>query len=345
MTNKFHFLKSNIFINLISFFFIIVVFLNYIHNNIDPYKKINIDGDNETFVLLKSSEIKKELSQKLISNDAYNKILNRECEITGDFHDRHKVRWVKAIFLKSVFSFSSGLNEQLPYYVNIILHSLIIFLTLLILNKTFSLDRKYNLIFLLYFTFIFQQHLSEYSYSIFETFFLTLALYASKNKKHLLFFLSCLLATLNRESGFLIIFSWLIFNNNEYKKLIIFLIVNTIIFVALNFDIIKCLLEPRFFVPLEDQKGQVNFSELLSNNFISTSKLIFVNFLLPFGIGIFYLIQTTAKNKILITLFFIYLLMFIFATPAHHISVRLIILPLIFASIYFYYSERKFNQN
>ena len=47
--------------------------------------------------------------------------------------------------------------------------------------------------------------------------------------------------------------------------------------------------------------------------------------------------------SILITLFFIYLLMFIFATPAHHISVRLIILPLIFASIYFYYSERKFN--
>ena len=63
MTNKFHFLKSNIFINLISFFFIIVVFLNYIHNNIDPYKKINIDGDNETFVLLKSSEIKRIISK------------------------------------------------------------------------------------------------------------------------------------------------------------------------------------------------------------------------------------------------------------------------------------------
>ena len=340
MKNNFNFLKSEIFINLISFLFIVLVFLNYTHNSIDPYKKVNLDIDNETFILIENSEIKKELSQKLVNNESYTKILNRECEITGDFHDRHKVRWIKSLFLKKVFSFSYGLSEVMPYYVNIILHSLIIFLTLIFLNKTFGLDKKYSLIFFLYVTFIFQQHLSEYSYSIFEAFFLSLALYASKNRNHLIFFLSCLLAIFNRESGFVIIFTWLIFNNNEFKKLILFFAFSALIFIIINLDILKCLIDPKFFVPLENQEGQVNFSELMSNNLVSSLKLIFVNFLLPFGLGVYYLIQTTTKNKILIALFLVYLLMFIFATPAHHVSVRLIILPLIFASIYFYNKEK-----
>ena len=341
MINNLNFLKNNLFINFITLLFIIVIFLNHIHNSIDPYKQVDLGNNNQTFVLIDKSEIKKELSLKLVSNDSYANILNRECKITGDFHDRHKVRWVKALFLKNIFDFSYDLNQQLPYYSNIILHSLLIFFSLIILNKTFVLDRKYNLIFLLYVTFIFQQHLSEYSYSIFEAFFLSLALYASKNKKHLIFFLACLFAILNRESGFVIIFSWLIFNNKEFKELILFFIFSTLVFVAMNFDILKCLIEPKFFIPLENQEGQVNFSELVDNNLISTIKLIFVNFLLPFGLGVFYLIQTTNKNKILIALFSVYLIMFIFATPAHHISVRMIILPLIFTSIYFYTKEIK----
>ena len=166
-------------------------------------------------------------------------------------------------------------------------------------------------------------------------------MYASKNKKHLTFFAACLLAIFNRESGFVIIFSWLLFNNDEFKKLILFFIFSALVFISINFDILKCLFEPKFFVPLENQEGQVNLSELLDNNLISTAKLIFINFILPFGLGIFYLAQTIKKNKILIILFSIYLLMFIFATPAHHISVRLIILPLIFTSIYFYSKEKK----
>lgn len=341
MKNNLSFIKNDYLINFITFLFITVIFLNFIHNSLSPYQQVDLGSNNETYILLNKSEIKKEFSQDLVSNDFYDSVLNRECEITGNFHDRHKVRWVKGLFMKNIFSLSYNLNEQFPYYLNIILHSLIIFLTLMILNKTFVLDKKYTLVFLLYITFIFQQHLGEYSYSIFETFFLSLALYASKNKKHLIFFLACLLAILNRESGFVIIFSWLIFNSKDFKKLILFFGLSAIVFVAANLDILRCLIDPKFFIPLENQKGQINFSELINNNFISTLKLIFVNFLLPFGLGFIYIVQTTKKNKILIALFLVYLLMFIFATPAHHISVRMIILPLIFASIYFYKKEKK----
>ena len=220
---------------------------------------------------------------------------------------------------------------------------LFIFLSLYVLNKTFNLKHRYNYIFLIYITFIFQQHLSEYSYSIFEMFFLSTALYASKNKKHFLFFSSCMLAILNRESGFLIILTWLIFNNNDYKKVIYFFFASGLIFFVVNFDILKCLLNPKFFIPLENQKGQIDISDVPNINVISFGKLVFANFLLPFGLYFYYLFFSKNKNKILIILSFIYVLIFVFATPLHHISVRMILLPLIFTAIYFYESEKKYT--
>ena len=143
------------------------------------------------------------------------------------------------------------------------------------------------------------------------------------------------------ESGFLIILTWLIFNNNDYKKVIYFIFASGLIFFAVNFDILKCLLNPKFFIPLESQKGQVNISDVPNINVISLGKLVFVNFLLPFGLYFYYLFFSKNKNKILIILSFIYFLIFVFATPLHHISVRMILLPLIFTAIYFYESEKK----
>ena len=39
----------------------------------------------------------------LISDSTYEHILSKNCEITGNMHDRHKVRWVKALFLKNIY--------------------------------------------------------------------------------------------------------------------------------------------------------------------------------------------------------------------------------------------------
>jgi len=340
MIDKKIFNIKNLFTNIILFLFILVVFLNHTHNSIDPYYKINLKHNNENVYLKKENlSIKKDISENLISNKSYDTILNRECKLTGDLHDRHKVRWVKAIFLKNIFNLSDKIGSSMPYYVNILIHSLFLFLSLVLLNKTFSLDKKYILLFLIYIIFIFQQYLSEYSYSIFETFFLSLSLYASKNKKSLLFVSSCILAILNRESGFLILITWLIFNK-DYRKFLFFSFICLIVFVLLNFDILKCLLNPKFFVPLESQKGQVNFSDLTNIGIFSISKLLFTNFILPFGLGIYYLIKTNNKNFFLSSLLIVYLLIFLFATPLHHISVRLVLIPLIFTAIYFYQKEK-----
>ena len=318
-------IKSDYFLNAVVLLFITFVFINFTHNSLDNYQ-----GDN----------IKIEVSEQLASDKNYEHILKRDCEVTGNMHDRHKVRWVKALTLKNIFQISYNINKSLPYYLDILLHSFILFFSFLLISKTFSTEKKNILLFLLYITFVFQQYLGEYSYSIFEMFFLSLALYSSKNKKHFLFLTACVLATLNRESGFIILLSWLIFNE-EYKKFVGFSFLTSLIFIIVNYQILECLVDPKFFIPLEHQEGQVNVGDITSISIFSLSKLLIVNFLLPFGLGMYFYINSKIKNKFLLLMFVVYLLTFLFATPLHHISVRLILIPLIFCSIYFY----KLQQN
>lgn len=320
---------KNFTLNTIIFFFVTIVFVNQIHLHLNS----DLDGN--------SAKIK--YSGELVSNDTH-KSLNRECEITGEFSDRHKVRWVKSLFLQEIYLASEKISNVLPYYINIFLHSLVVFLTLIILNKTFSFNHKYTLLFLLYVTFLFQGYLSEYSYSIFEMFFLSLCLFASKNKKIFLFTVSGILAVLNRESGFIILLSWFIFNK-EFKKLIIVYFITGMIFLFLNFDIIKCLINPKFFIPLENQVGHTDIYDIFEINILSLIKIFILNFLLPFGLAFYYLIETAKVNKALLLMIVIYLLVFIIATPLHHVSIRLLLLPLIFTSIYFFLSKDKKFKN
>ena len=339
-------LFSNIFktknlLNLASLLLIISVFVNFTHNHFSSYES----NKNNTYIKkYNNSEFKNNINKELSSNEAYSNILSRECKVSGNMHERHKVRWVKAFFLKTLYQSSHKINKSLPYYINIFLHSFFIFLSLYFLNKTFNLDKKFTLFFLLYTTFVFQNYLGEYSTSIFEMFFMSIGLYASKNKKIYLLTIITLLAFLNRESGLLILFTWLIFNP-DYKKLIAPFFLVTASFLVLNFDIIKCILNPKLFIPLESIEGQVNFSDIGSIGFLSFSKLITINFILPFGIAIYGYLQSKVKNNFFLILLFIYLLIFLFAIPLHHMAARLIILPLIFVSFYFLKSGQNSNYN
>ena len=313
----------------ISFFIIIFVFINYIHNSSEKYKLV----EGNSFLKLNSLEFKSNLNETLVSNESYNVIINKNCEITGSMHDRHKVRWVKSYFLKNIFQFSNKLNEKLPYYINILLHSFLIFATLIFLDKTFYLKKKYILFFLLYITFIFQNYLGEYSYSIFEMFFSAVALFASKRKNLFLFCLVTSLAVLNRESGFILLIFWLIFNQN-YKQLLLSLLISSLVFLSFNLNTINCMINPKFFIPLEPQEGQVNLKDLKSVGFFSLIKLLMINFVIPFGIIFYNYIKNQIKNNFYIFIVFIYLITFLIAAPVHHVGVRLIILPIIILSFF-----------
>lgn len=321
--------KAENILNLSALILIIFVFINFIHNSSKGYQLV----ENNTYVKMNKQEFKKEMNHSLIKDSTYAYILNRKCELTGSMEERHKVRWVKAMFQKHLFKISHSINPSLPYYVNILLHSFLIFLTLIFLNKAFKLEKIFIVFFLLYITFIFQQYLGEYSYSIFEMFFMSTALYASKNKNILLLTLVSILAVLNRESGFLIPLVWLIFNS-DYKKLIICCGIVFTTFVALNFNLIECLFNPKFYIPLENQRGQTNILDLKHLNILSVGKLLIINFIFPFGIIIFNHIKSNIKNNFFIIIVSLYFLIFLVAIPMHHVAVRMLILPLIFTSFY-----------
>lgn len=321
--------KTENILNFSAFILVIFVFINFIHNSSNRYQLV----ENNTYVKMSNFEFKKNINNLLIADSTYAYKLDNKCEITGNMHDRHKVRWVKALFLKHVFKTSHSINPSLPYYVNILLHSFLIFLTLIFLNKAFKLEKIFIIFFLLYITFIFQQYLGEYSYSIFEMFFMSIALYASKNKNILLLTLVSILAVLNRESGFLIPLMWLIFNS-DYKKLIICCGIVFTTFVAVNFNLIECLFNPKFFIPLENQRGQTNIVDLKQLNILSVGKLLIINFIFPFGIIILNYIKSNIKNNFFIIIVSLYFLIFLVAIPMHHVAVRMLILPLIFTSFY-----------
>ena len=84
---------------LISFFIILYSFINFTYKNLENYK---INDDN-LLVKVNRAELKSNINQKLTSNLTYERILSKKCEVTGDMHDRHKVRWVKALFLKNIY--------------------------------------------------------------------------------------------------------------------------------------------------------------------------------------------------------------------------------------------------
>ena len=316
---------------LVSFFIIFYSFLNFTYKNLETYK-IN---DNNLLVKLNSSELKNKINQKLTSDLTYAAVLSKKCEVTGNMHDRHKVRWVKELFIKNIYQISEKFHSKLPFYVNILLHSSLIFLSLIFLNKSFSLKNLHIIFFLLYVCFIFQFYLGEYSYSIFEMFFASIAIYASKKRNIILFFLTILMAVLNRESGFIIILTWLIFNK-EFKKFLILSFIVLMIFLMVNYHSINCIINPKFFVPLEEQKGQIVLSQMGSVSIFSNVLVFTVYFIIPIGLIFYNIFKNKIKNNSLIAMAIIYLIVFLFAIPIYQIAARLIILPLIILSFNLY---------
>jgi len=338
------FKNKSILINALVFVILATIFLNNVNqillksvflevektNTIVP--KSQSDGKMYTYT---SENPKIIFSKKLASEVNYTNYLNRKCEITGSFEDRKKVRWVFQKVFYETYDFLESLNKTLPYYFHIIFFSILLFLTYYINFKIFPINYKYKYLFLFYIAFIFQHNLSEYQFSIIEMFFLTTALYASRSKNFLLFLSSVILATLNRESGILISMTWLIFNS-DIRKVIYTGMITSSIFLAANFDIISCIINPNYFVPSEYQQGQFNFRDIGKKiSYVSTLKLLLINYIIPFGFCFYIYFNTKEKNTIVLLLVIIYLIMFLVATPANHIAVRLMLLPTVIALLHF----------
>lgn len=336
--NLFKFL-SNIFILII----ITSIFINYIHRN-SIFSNITVytqNGEvvktdkNEHLYFKNNKNVKILYSGFLTGKDNYSAYFNRDCVVSESSEERKRVRWIWPYFYYQMFNQVDNLSKTAPYYTNILFFSFLLFLTYFFIFKAFPIPESYKFLFLFFIAFVFQNPLGEHQFSIVETFLMSLAFYASRFKKFKVFVLAVLLAQLNRESGFLLGFIWLVFNK-DFKKTCLAIAIAGVAFGTVNYDIITCLINPKFYIPLEYQKGQFNLEDVGNTiSIASMAKVILLNFIIPFG-SIFYLIFTTSKrNNVILFLTTIYFIIFLVVLPWQHIAVRLMLLPILLSVIYF----------
>jgi len=311
--------------NILYFLLILLIFTNYIQK--DHLNEIKLKSENQSISNYNTKII---FSQKIsITNlEEFTKV---RCRINNDMHDRHQLRWIFPFIFKNINLLLYSLNQIIPYYFHIFLFSFLIFFSYLVLNKTFKSNYLNSLTFLLFISFIFSNYLGEYEFSIRELLLISLALYSSKFKKYYLFISICVLAVWNRESGFLCCTIWLIFNK-DLKKFFICSIITLSLFLIANKDLIDCIFNYKFYAILTSPDGQINLDtfELSYIGLISYIKLIVLNFLIPFGLFFYFYFLNKVQNKLLLINIIIYLIIFLIAVPAHHIAVRLLLLPFIY---------------
>ena len=107
--------KTDIIVNLSAFILIIFVFINFTHNSSDPHRFKLIE--NNTYLKVDGYEFKKNMNDYLAADSTYAHALDKNCEVTGNMHDRHKVRWVKELFLK--YNIPSIIENEINYYTQL----------------------------------------------------------------------------------------------------------------------------------------------------------------------------------------------------------------------------------
>ena len=163
-------------------------------------------------------------------------------------------------------------------------------------------------------------------------FFVSISIYFAVNKNKLLFLLTVILATLNRESGILIASIWFIFNvlqfNNNNLKIVkseisyslISILIPLIILISLNLKFFSCSLE---FSDMTYATTSIFGASLLKD-----INVIFTNYIVI--MMIFYFFYKDINHQFnLLFLAFIYSLIFVFFTPADHYILRIIFAPII----------------
>jgi hypothetical protein len=291
----------------------------------------------------------------------YSKITNstdgfyndRTCNQSYSLEERKKLRWVGQKIKNNVLEKSyeiSGPRGIAASFISI--HAFLIMLCYFFTRKTIhkivgqNLNREIEnislLLFLTLLLFIFNGHTSEFSFSIIEGLCIAAAIYLSKMGRIVSFILVICIAILNRESGFLIMSLWFIFNPFLNRN-IAFFFIPIALFLSVNYDVIKCMTDPALYLGSEDfkiNKELVNMGDYMS---------LFIRVMFNHGVFIFIMITVliSARKdnffyKVILRIFLVYLLytiVFIIFTPVSHLSIKYIILPLVVISSVTYLSK------
>ena len=286
----------------------------------------------------------------------------RDCGNSIDLSDRHKLRWFlwKAksqiyILARELFGFA-GAGAAFA-----LIHALIITLTFWFTQKnilycmnSISNEKKgivtninnseifivNAIVFLTLFLYTFNGHVGEFNYSVTEALFVSAAFYSALKKRIFLFAIIVSLAVLNRESGFILLSLWVLFNGLYLKKFYqnFYLLLPPVVFIIANFSILQCLFQDNFLISSAQLPGQVTYNIFFDGlwGFIRGILALFFNYIIYLGptyIAYKWLSKVESLDvtifKKIISVLGVYVLVFLVGTPLNHMSVKFIIVPLI----------------
>ncbi len=287
--------------------------------------------------------------KEVINSQKQNINSDNVCEnISNKIIERHHLRWVfEEVRINFIDSFSDlmGKKSGLSIGFSIMLSFLIIssfFISLLTVeNNLYEYTKKHKkgyiillLVFFSIISFYSFRFVSELRYSFFEMFFLSISLFSSMKKQKLLFLVTIILATLNRESGLLISSIWFIVNGIQIKNKkinfsvndtvhgVIFVIISVLTLIVANYQIFSCGLTLEF-LSYKDPNTLPVFNE----NIIRNANIIFSNFFVIILLLYFFYSDFEKQFKLILIILF-YNVVFLFFTPADHAVLRIMFAPI-----------------
>ena len=335
---------------IITFFFVILLFLTSAriisHNNFPV-----VDHSHENFIKHHENLKRINLLQK---ENVHSK--NLCIKVENKIVDRHHLRWVfekLRINIVDLFGNNMNSNKARSIAFTLMISCLIIctfFVSILTVEKNLFIlitKNKKNFLFLLFiFFFILAfysfRFVSELRYSFFEMLFISTSLFSAYRKNYLLFLISIVMATLNRESGIIVASIWFIINGFNFKNYKIFIdkkqiIIGTVFIVAailclvsFNYKIFGCFFDLDF-LSYKDS----SYIPIINNNLVKNFNVVFSNFLIILFL-MYYLYVDFNKQIKLILIILLYNIVFLVFTPPDHSILRIMFAPIFVLYAYEY---------
>jgi hypothetical protein len=307
------------------FFIIFHVFLTNIEN------QLGVNTQHPSF----------KISEELSSYSTYERYFDRVCRV-GSLEERHRLRWVSHFLEYNYYAALKSINPVFPFYVMLFTMSSAIFLSYWLCTLVVGLSWKSAFLFFAPTLLIMTGHLSEVRYSFIEMFLISLAIYASHRKRFILFTLAAVIAPLNRESGLLLCLFWPLFNK-DIARTVIVLGISLFVFLSFNWDMLGCIVKPGFLVTFQHQEGQTDMAFINEMSTLTIIRVILLNFMLFILPATFLHFRVGKNPPYFIFLFMFYFLVFLIATPLTHMSLRLMIIPLLLVIAHNFEQQESLN--
>ena len=324
------------------------------HNNF-PVQSESSQNFYQHYLDLKNSQ---HVQEEMINDDFLcENLISKDLSNTSKGYYRHSLRWVfdklRINYLETTQKFAGNNFMSFAFsFMIFVLITLTFFFSLLPLNKNIFLfiqNNKVNyLMLLILFFFIISfysfKNVSELRYSFFEMFFISASIYFALIKKRVLFLITVILATLNRESGILISSIWFIFNglrlsdrklSFDLKEIfygLLFVFICITILISINIQLFSC--------GIALSNTSLASKSVFSGNIFKSINIIFSNFIIIILLFIFYFKRSYDQIK-LILLAFLYLIVFIIFTPADHHILRILFAPILVLYANYYLTIKK----